>query len=69
MTNDQFKEILRRMDLIIDQLMTINDFGDQKSQILYLDKRHYTPGEIADIINTTSNTVSVTLSINRKKRK
>ena len=67
MTNDQFKVILRRIDLIIDQLMSINNLGDQKTQILYLAKRNYTPSEISDIINTSSNTVRVTLSRDRKR--
>ena len=69
MTNDQLEGILRRMDLIIEQLMIINQFEDQKSQILHLHKRNFTPSEISDILNTTSNTVSVTISRNKKKRK
>ena len=40
-----------------------------KEQILMLSKAGVAPKEIADILGTTSNTVNVTLSVARRKRK
>ena len=71
MDNEQFKkEILTRLDAII-KLTTISSMRDntQKEKIILLDSAGFGPKQIADILNTSSNTVNVSLSNLRKKKK
>ncbi|MFX0138897.1 MAG: hypothetical protein ACFFDN_34975 [Candidatus Hodarchaeota archaeon] len=63
------EEILERLDLII-KLLAMNIMsgeGTQKDKIIQLSKIGLQPKEIANILNTTSNTVSVTLSNARRE--
>ncbi|MHA1227862.1 MAG: hypothetical protein ACTSPV_14035 [Candidatus Hodarchaeales archaeon] len=64
-----YEEIVERLDLII-KLLAMNIMsgeGTQKDKIIQLGKIGLQPKEIANILNTTSNTVSVTLSGARKE--
>jgi hypothetical protein len=64
-----YEEIVERLDLII-KLLAMNIMsgeGTQKDKIIQLSKIGLQPKEIANILNTTSNSVSVTLSNARKE--
>ena len=64
------EEITERLDLIIKLLAMkmMDDQDSQKNKIIQLSKIGLQPKEIANILGTSSNTVSVTLSGARKER-
>lgn len=66
-------EILKKLDALIrlQALALVSRFDSSKEKILFLGKSGLTPKEIADLVQTTSNHVNVTLSQARaaKKRK
>jgi len=68
MNDKQFNEILYKLDLLI-QLLALNLVSEKKqqNQIMLLSKVGMQPKEIAELLDTTSNTVRVTLSRIRKK--
>jgi len=73
MTNSEqlLKEISSKMDLIC-RLLALNlvrDMKVQKEQIIALNSFGFGPSEIADILETSPNTVNVALSRARKKKK
>ncbi len=49
--------------------MAVKDVNPQKEQIRVLNVAGLTPSEIADVLGTTSNTVSVALSVMKKATK
>ena len=63
-------EVAEKLDTLI-RLVAIGLCQDkgQKEQIAFLSSAGIQPKEIAEILNTTSNTVSVTLSGLKKKKK
>lgn len=68
MTKDQFNEISKKID-ILTRLLALSLVSEkkQKDQIFILNKIGLQPKQIAEILNTTTNTVSVTLSKMKKK--
>jgi DNA-directed RNA polymerase specialized sigma24 family protein len=71
MDEKQFKEIISKMDLIT-RLLVLNlmkDMKVQKDKIVTLSSFGFGPSEIAKLIGTTPNTVSVALSEIKKKAK
>ena len=64
------REIADKLDVLI-RLTAIGMFEDktQREKIYLLSMAGLPPKDIADILGTTSNTVSVSLSIMRKERK
>ena len=67
---DQCSGISAKLDTLIrlSALNVIKDIKPQKEQIRTLSDAGFGPSEIADILKTSSNTVSVTLSAIRKER-
>jgi DNA-binding NarL/FixJ family response regulator len=63
------EEVIRRLDALI-RLTAITMFKDksQKEKIAILNLAGLTPKEIADFLDTTSNTVSVALSSMKKDK-
>ena len=71
MDNEIFqKEITKRLDAII-RLLAASSMKEASltEKIFFLNKSGFTPKEISEIINTSSNYVSVILSTMRKKEK
>jgi DNA-directed RNA polymerase specialized sigma24 family protein len=71
MDEKQFKEIINKIDLIV-RLLALNivkDLAVQKEKILALSSFGFGPSEIAKLLGTTPNTVSVALSETKKKAK
>jgi len=71
MDEKQFKEIMGKMDLIV-RLLAINlvkDLKVQKDKIIALSSFGFGPSDIAKLLGTTPNTVSVALSEIKKKAK
>jgi DNA-binding CsgD family transcriptional regulator len=70
MTNDQFDLISRKLDILI-RLSALSSVANkaQREQIVILSNAGFQPKEIADICGTTGNTVRVTLSTIRKRRR
>jgi len=71
MDKKQFKEITGKMDLIV-RLLALNfvkDLKVQKDKIIALSSFGFGPSEIAKLLGTTPNTVSVALSGIKKKAK
>jgi|GEM_PF-634294 len=66
----QLSEISGKLDTLIrlSALSLVKGIKTQKDQIALLSDAGFQPKEIADILGTTSNTVSVTLSAIRKER-
>jgi len=63
MTEEQWKELDSKLDAILRLLaLQIIDERTRQDQISILHKAGLPPRRIADIIGTTANTVSVTLS-------
>ena len=63
------EDVIERLDLII-KLLAMNVMKEeetQKDKIIKLSKIGLQPKEIANILNTTSNTVRVTLSSARRE--
>lgn len=65
--SDEFLAEFRKLNKLLILLFT-KDLP-QKEKIKFLDNSGYSPKEIADLIGTTSNTVSVTLNILKKRKK
>lgn len=70
MTNKQFSEILNKLDMLT-RLLALNLLEERKQQeqIILLNRVGLQPKEIAEMIDTTPNTVRVTLSKFRKSKK
>ena len=69
MDEKQFKEITDKMDLIV-RLLALNivkDLKVQRDKIITLSSFGFGPSEIAKLLGTTPNTVSVALSEMKKK--
>ncbi len=71
MPSDSENEILARLDLLVrlQALNMVKDFESSKDKILFLSAAGMQPKEIADLLETSSNNVSVTLSKARKPKK
>lgn len=68
MDDKQFKEIIERLDKLTRVVAISNTRGlTSTDRILLLSQVGFRPIEIADMLNTTSNVVNVTLSLRRKK--
>lgn len=70
MTNEQFTEILNKLDMLT-RLVALNllEGKKQQEQIILLNRVGLEPKEIAEMLDTTPNTVRVTLSKLRKSKK
>ena len=70
MPDPQLKAIEQKLDVII-RLMAISMTADksQSEQIILLNKANFQPKEIADLLGTTPNAVSVSLSKMRRRQK
>ena len=70
MDEKQFEEINDKLDKIIRLLAQglLKDMKFQKEKILMLSSIGYRPIEIANLLGTSSNTVSVTLSEAKKEK-
>jgi cell division protein ZapA (FtsZ GTPase activity inhibitor) len=69
MDEKQFKELNTKLD-IITRLLALNmvkDMENQKEKIAYLSAIGFGPVDIARLLNTTANTVSVRLNEIKKK--
>lgn len=71
MEEKQFNELISKMNTIIRLLMTnsLKDMKKQSDKIVFLSSLNLGPSDIADLLGTTANTVSVTLSKNKRKNK
>jgi DNA-directed RNA polymerase specialized sigma24 family protein len=71
MDEKQFEKILNKIDLAINLLAVnlVKDSKNQKEKITTLSAFGFKPAEIAKLIGTTANTVSVALSDLKKKDK
>lgn len=70
-SNDStLKEISGKLDILIrlSALNLVKDAKTQKEQIALLSESGFQPKQIADILGTNSNVVSVTLNAIKKKR-
>jgi CHAD domain-containing protein len=69
--NLQLKEIAVKLDKVVNLLALnlVKDMKSQKVQIGFLSDAGFQPKEIADVLSTSSNNVSVTLHSIRKERK
>ena len=69
MDKKQFEEIVNRLDLIARLLAMTTIVGEksQKRKIIVLSSLGFAPTDIAGLLNTTVNTVNVTLSRARTK--
>lgn len=65
--NDQIQNELQRISKILVVIAT--EGKNQREKIEILSKVGFQPKEIAELLSTTSNTVSVTLAEIRKKKK
>jgi len=71
MNEKQFNTLINKLDMIV-RLLTITIVKDAKSQkqkILMLSSHGFRPSEIADLLGTTANTVRVTLSKAKERRR
>jgi DNA-binding NarL/FixJ family response regulator len=71
MDEKQFNEIISKMDTT-NRLLALNivkDFKIQEQKIIALSSFGFSPSQIAKLLGTTQNTVSVTLSRIKKKAK
>lgn len=71
MDEKQFNEIASKIDTVI-RLLALNfvkDLGVQKDKIMALSLLGFSSSEIAKLLETSSNTVSVALSEAKKKSK
>ena len=70
MTEQQFAEISQKLSLLARlAALSLVAGKKQQEQVLLLGNAGLRPREIAEVLGTTSNTVSVALSMMRKKRK
>ena len=70
MPDPQLRAIEQKLDVLI-RLMAIRMTADksQSDQIILLNKANFQPKEIADLLGTTPNAVSVSLSKMRRRQK
>lgn len=70
MKDEQFETLLAKLDALV-RLAALSATAAMKrpEQFLLLSNVGLSPKEIAEIVGTTPNTVSVTLSTMRKKKK
>jgi len=68
--NEQLAEISRKLDVLIrlSALQLVQNSERQKDQIASLADAGFQPKQIAEILGTTSNTVSVSLNAIKKDR-
>lgn len=70
MDEKQFKELTNRLDIIIKLLaLNLPEDWSQTDKIKLLSDCGFRPKQIADILGTTANTVSVTLSRIKQDKK
>lgn len=70
MDDKQFQELKDKMN-VITKLLALNivrDMKVQKDKIITLSSFGFQPSQIAELLGTTANTVSVALSKSRKKK-
>lgn len=65
--NDEILSEIKKLNKLL-VLILMKDFK-QNEKILFLNSSGFSPKEIAEIIGTTSNTISVTLNKLKKRRK
>jgi hypothetical protein len=67
----EVKSLEAKLDLLIklQALSLVRDLGTMREKILFLGSAGLQPKTIADLLQTTSNHVNVTLSTGRKKSK
>lgn len=67
--DDSLKEISSKLDVLIrlTALTLVKNMKTQKEQIVLLAESGFQPKQIADILGTTNNVVSVTLTTVKKK--
>ncbi len=69
MTEGELKEVSRRLDVLIQLLaFSLVEGKKRRDQLLLLWKAGFQPKQIAEMLDTTPNTVSVELSKLRKRR-
>jgi DNA-directed RNA polymerase specialized sigma24 family protein len=70
MANDANGEMLARLDLLIrlQALSMMSRFESSKEKIQFLDAAGMEPKQIAELLRTSPNAVSVTLSKARKRK-
>jgi len=63
--------VLERLDtlILLQAQLAVSNLGSQKEKVLFLDRIGLSPKVIGEVLNTTANSVSVTLSTERKKQK
>ena len=68
MDKNQFKELIEKLDQILRaNALNVGKDKTMTERMLMLDKVGFRPRDIAEILGTTSNTVSVTLSQTKKR--
>ena len=70
MNDDQFEVLMKRLGTIEKLLASsiLKEKTNQKEKITTLSSFGFTPSQIAEMLDTTSNTVQVVLSRERKKK-
>ncbi len=69
MNESQYEAISRKLDLLVRlAALSYTSGKKQQEQIMMLSVAGFQPKEIAEIIQTTANTVRVTLSTMRSKK-
>lgn len=70
MDEKQFQELKGKLNMIAKllTLSMVKDMKSQKDQIIALSSYGFKPSEVAELLGTTANTVSVTLSKVKKKK-
>jgi hypothetical protein len=68
---NEYDGVAAKLDLLIrlQALSLVKDFGTMREKILFLGSAGLQPKAIADLLQTTSNHVNVTLSTARRKNK
>lgn len=71
MARDTENKMMEKLDILIrlQAISLVKEFKSSKDKILFLDSAGLQPKDIADLLQTTSNHVNVTLSQARKSRK
>ena len=70
MADELNAEILAKLDMLVklQALSMVGRFESSKEKILFLSRVGMQPKEISELLQTSSNTVSVTLSKSKKSR-
>ncbi len=65
------QDLGQKLDVLIRLFAhsAVNGFESKKEKILFLGNAGLSPKDIAEIVGTSRNTVSVTLSVDKKKAK